>query len=275
MPDNFIDVKTDKWCFSPGDTVIPIILPRNYLNLYNFGFSQTQQLPQITEDIIKRVELGIRLEGNGKRSDHTAYIVGFSERLNTILVPSTFMDWANSEYGEGEDDGHTRLILEVSNPTDPELTAYLEEHGYEIENKPAESSKALSILEVGAAVIVGIGVMFSILSLIILTLSIYLLLQKNITKLENLVLIGYSPARVAMPYNVMALVLNISVLIISIVAIFIVQSIYTGHISEWLGITLSSIPTTAIIVGTLFTAAIATFNIFIINRKIREISSRR
>jgi hypothetical protein len=78
-----------------------------------------------------------------------------------------------------------------------------------------------------------------------------------------------------MPYNVMALVLNISVLIISIVAIFIVQSIYTGHISEWLGITLSAIPTTAIIVGTLFTAAIVTFNIFIINRKIREISSRR
>lgn len=275
VPDNFIDVKSDKWCFSPGDTVIPIILPRNYLNLYNFGFSQTQQLPQITEDIIKRVELGIRLEGNGKRSDHTAYIVGFSERLNTILVPSTFMDWANSEYGEGEEEGHTRLILEVSNPTDPELTTYLEEHGYEIENKPAESSKALSILEVGAAVIVGIGVMFSILSLIILTLSIYLLLQKNITKLENLVLIGYSPARVAMPYNVMALVLNISVLIISIVAIFIVQSIYTGHISEWLGITLSAIPTTAIIVGTLFTAAIVTFNIFIINRKIREISRRR
>ena len=32
-------------------------------------------------------------------------------------------------------------------------------------------------------------------------LSIYLLLQKNTSKLENLLLIGYSPAKVALPYQ--------------------------------------------------------------------------
>ena len=67
VPDNFIDVESKEWRFRPSDREIPIIIPRNYLNLYNFGFSQTQNLPQITEDIIKRVELGIELEGNGRR----------------------------------------------------------------------------------------------------------------------------------------------------------------------------------------------------------------
>lgn len=275
VPDNFIDVVTSDWQFKPGDSIIPIILPRNYLNLYNFGFSQTQNLPQITEDMIKRIELGIRLEGNNMRDDYTARVVGFSERLNTILVPYTFMEWANGYYADQTDDGCTRLILEVNNPTDPELTTYLKEHNYEIENKPAESSKALSLLKVGVAVIIIIGLLFSLLSLIILTLSIYLLLQKNITKLENLVLIGYTPTRVAMPYNILTLILNFSVFAISIIAIVIAQRAYMGYLSELMGLSLPTLPIVAIIVGFVFTITIAAFNIFIINRKVREISRKR
>lgn len=274
VPDNFIDVTSREWRFKPGDTTIPIILPRNYLNLYNFGFSQTQKLPQITEDMIKRVELGIRLSGNGHRDDYVGRVVGFSDRLNTILVPMEFMSWANGHYADAHADEPTRLILEVENPGAPEVTSYLAEHGYAAEDKPSESSKALFLLKVCVAVIVGIGIIFSILSIIILTLSIYLLLQKNITKLENLVLIGYTPSRVAMPYNMMTLVLNLSVLVLSIVIVCIAQSTYMGYLSDIAGFQLSATPTTAIIVGVVLTAVIIAFNFFIIYRKIRDISQR-
>lgn len=274
VPDNFIDVTSREWRFKPGDTTIPIILPRNYLNLYNFGFSQTQKLPQITEDMIKRVELGIRLSGNGHRDDYVGRVVGFSDRLNTILVPMEFMSWANEHYADAHADEPTRLILEVENPGAPEVTSYLAEHGYAAEDKPSESSKALFLLKVCVAVIVGIGIIFSILSIIILTLSIYLLLQKNITKLENLVLIGYTPSRVAMPYNMMTLVLNLSVLVLSIVIVCIAQSTYMGYLSDIAGFQLSATPTTAIIVGVVLTAVIIAFNFFIIYRKIRDISQR-
>lgn len=275
VPDNFIDVTSRDWRFKPGDATIPIILPRNYLNLYNFGFSQTQNLPQITEDMIKRVELGIRLSGNGCRDDYVGRVVGFSDRLNTILVPMEFMSWANGYYADADADEPTRLILEVENPGAPEVTSYLTEHGYAAEDKPSESSKALFLLKVCVAVIVGIGVIFSILSIIILTLSIYLLLQKNITKLENLVLIGYTPSRVAMPYNMMTLALNLSVLVLSIIIVAVAQSIYMGHLSDIAGFALSASPTTAIIVGVVLTAVIIVFNFSIIYRKIRDISQRR
>ncbi len=274
VPDNFIDVTSREWRFKPGDTTIPIILPRNYLNLYNFGFSQTQKLPQITEDMIKRVELGIRLSGNDHRDDYVGRVVGFSDRLNTILVPMEFMSWANGHYADAHADEPTRLILEVENPGAPEVTSYLAEHGYAAEDKPSESSKALFLLKVCVAVIVGIGIIFSVLSIIILTLSIYLLLQKNITKLENLVLIGYTPSCVAMPYNMMTLVLNLSVLVLSIVIVCIAQSTYMGYLSDIAGFQLSATPTTAIIVGVVLTAVIIAFNFFIIYRKIRDISQR-
>ena len=275
VPDDFIDILPKEWEYNDGNTIIPIILPRNYLNLYNFGFSSTQQLPQITEDVIKRVELGISLRGNGLIENYSGRVVGFSDRINTILVPEKFMTWANGRYGDGANEEATRLIIEVDNPADPELIAYIEGNGYEIENKPAESSKAMYILKVCVVIIVCIGVVFSLLSLIILTLSIYLLLQKNITKLENLVLIGYTPAHVALPYNLLTLALNLSIWVISSVVVIIAQRLYIGYISQMAGCELTASPVVAIVVGGLFTAVIIAFNIFIINRKIREISRKR
>lgn len=275
VSDDFIDILPKEWRYSDGDTMIPIILPRNYLNLYNFGFSSTQQLPQITEDVIKRVELGISLRGNGIIEEYTGRVVGFSDRINTILVPEQFMAWANGRYGDGGNEEATRLIIEVDNPADPELTAYIEANGYEIENKPAESSKAMYILKVCIVIIVCIGVIFSLLSLIILTLSIYLLLQKNISKLENLVLIGYTPARVSLPYNLLTLALNLSIWVISSMVVVFAQRLYIGYISQMAGCELSASPMVAIGVGGLFTTLIIAFNFFIINRKIREISRKR
>lgn len=275
VPNSFLDIQPKEWEYEKGDSTIPIILPRNYLNLYNFGFSSTQQLPQITEDIIKRVELEITLRGNNLRGDYVGRVVGFSDRINTILVPQTFMDWANTEYGESGNQEATRLIIEVENPTDPELVAFLDANNYEVENKPSESSKAMFILKVCVAIVICIGVVFSILSIIILTLSIYLLLQKNITKLENLVLIGYTPQRVALPYNLLTLILNLSILIISIIIIVVGQGFYMGYISQLAGCELSSSPMVAIVVGVIFTTAIILFNFYIINRKIKEISRKR
>ena len=276
VPDEFVDVESQEWQFNPEEEFIPIIIPRNYLNLYNFGFSQTQSLPQITEEMIKRVELNIRISGNGHVDNYTARIVGFSDRLNTILVPMSFMQWANNYYANCSGmEEPKRLIIELHNPGAPEVTSYLEEHGYIAEDKPSESSKALWLLQLSIMVIVGIGLIFSILSIIILTLSIYLLLQKNITKLDNLMLIGYTPRNVAAPYNVLTIVLNVGTYLISVLAVILCQDIYMGKISALIGLEIETSPTVAIIAGAIITAVVTLFNITIIQRKVKQIAKRR
>ena len=275
VPDNFIDVDTDNWHFTEGEELIPIILPRNYLNLYNFGFSQTQGLPNITEEMIKRVEIDIRIKGNGYADSYIGSVVGFSDRLNTILVPMAFIEWANSHYSTEIKNDATRLILEVKNPSDPAVVSYMEEHGFVAEDKPSESSKALFLLQVCIAIIIGIGAIFSLLSIIILTLSIYLLLQKNISKLENLVLIGYKPIYVAMPYILMTIILNISILTISIGAVMYAQVLYMGYLGSLFGIELTALPASSITAGVALTVAITLFNFYVIYHKIAQISRKR
>jgi hypothetical protein len=275
VPDSFIDVNSEEWHFEQGNETIPIIPPRNYLNLYNFGFSQTQGLPNITEDMIKRVEISLRISGNGRTDYYTGYVVGFSDRLNTILVPMSFMSWAKGYYSSNYSGDATRLILEVQNPSAPEVVKYMEEHNFVAEDKPSESSKALFLLQVCVAVIVGIGAVFSLLSVIILTLSIYLLLQKNINKLENLVLIGYKPSYVAMPYILMTAILNVSIYVISIALVTYGQGLYMNYIGKLFGITLEATPVASIVAGLVLTIIITLFNFYIIYRKIAQISRKR
>lgn len=57
-------------------------------------------------------------------------------------------------------------------------------------------------------------------------LSIFLLVQKNKTKLQNLLLIGYSPSQVARPYQLLTLGLNVVVLALSLVVVFAVRNYY-------------------------------------------------
>lgn len=271
VPDNFIDTKSEAWKFEPEDRVIPIIIPRNYLNLYNFGFSQTQSLPQITEELIKRVELGIELSGNGLEEEFKGYIVGFSERLNTILVPMEMMEWANARFAKGEQEEVSRLIIEVANPGAPEVTKYLAEHGYVAEDRAAESSKAMLLLNVSVVVIICIGIIFSILSLAILTLSIYLLLQKNIDKLRNLMLIGYTPRYVARPYTLLTVALNGSILVVAVVIVALLQRLYMGYLSEITAIELPCSPLASALSGVAITLLLALFNIVVIRHKINDI----
>lgn len=275
VDDKFVDVETDEWHFEGIGSSIPIIIPRNYLNLYNFGFSQTQGLPQITEALIKSVELDIRLSGNGYRDNLPARVVGFSDRLNTILVPMEFMQWANERYANTASNEVSRLIVEVQNPGDPEVMEYLDAMGYQAEEKAAESSKALFLLQLSVAVVVFIGLIFSLLSIFILTLSIYLLIEKNSEKLRNLSLIGYTPKHIAKPYNLITASLNLAIFVVSIVVTLLIRAKYLGYLSEVFGIEVSSSALVSIVTGIAISILISAFNVLIIRRKIGIISSKR
>ena len=130
VPDKYVDTNLDGWHFEPGQEEIPIIIPRNYLNLYNFGFAQSRSLPQISEGVINMVNLEVRIHGGGKRDTYKGKIAGFSNRLNTILVPESFMTWANIHYGDGVIRKEpSRLIVEVNNPTDDRIAQFFRERG--------------------------------------------------------------------------------------------------------------------------------------------------
>lgn len=230
VPDGFVDVPLQDWTYTEGSHEVPIILPRTYINMYNFGFAQTHSLPKISDGLVGMIDFKIFIHGNGHSDEYKGKVIGFSNRLNTILVPQKFMDWSNEYYAQGENSDPTRLIVEVGNPADDNITKYLDKKGYEVESDKLQAEKTTYFLKMIVSLVMVIGLIISLLSFYILMLSIYLLVQKNSTKLENLLLIGYSPQRVAMPYQMLTVSLNIAVLFITWGILYFVRDYYMGVI---------------------------------------------
>ena len=276
VPDKYVDVNLDEWHFEPGQEIVPIIIPRNYLNLYNFGFAQSRSLPQLSEGVMNLINLEVRISGGGRQNTYKGKIAGFSNRLNTILVPESFMVWANANYSDGKSDKEpSRLIIEVGNPTDDRIARFFKEHGYETEDDKLDAGKTTWFLKVVVGIVLAVGLLISILSFYILMLSIYLLLQKNTTKLENLLLVGYAPGRVALPYQMLTVGLNALVLVLSVGIVLYVRTLYLDVVEKMFPSLGEGSYGWMIAIGIMLFVGVSFLNVVAIRRKVASIWMRK
>ena len=217
------------------------------------------------------IQMDIMMRGNGRVEQYKGNIVGFSNRLNTILVPQSFMEWANMNFAPNAEAQPARLIIEVSNPADSSIAGYFQKKGYETEDGKLDAGKTTYFLRLIVGIVLGVGLFISILSFYILMLSIFLLLQKNTTKLESLLLIGYSPNRVALPYQILTVGLNIVVLLLSIGLVTWLRSYYIESIRLLFPQLETGSLWAAIGMGILLFLIVSIINILAVKRKVLSI----
>lgn len=238
IPDDFFDVKPRGWGFNPAEGFIPIIISKDYLTLYNFGFAIPQGLPQLSEEVISAVPLKIRLTGEGHMPEYfDAAIVGFSSRLNTIAVPQSFMDWANARFHavDGADEPEvapSRLIVRTDRMKSAEMNAYLGAHGIDIAGDKANEGKISRFLSVVSGVVTVNGLVICALALFILMLSIFLLIQQSREKLRYLMLLGYAPRLIGRYYQRVVLRINVVITFVAVGLTFLFRSIWASQLSE-------------------------------------------
>lgn len=281
IPDDFLDLSPEEWSFTPPATPekitpdqideieIPVIISRDYLTLYNFGFAASRGMPQLNEKLINAVPITFRLSGNGHNEEsYKGRIVGFSSRLNTIAVPLDFINWANLRYAPLEKREPSRLIIEANTAGDPAIKKYMDEHNYEIAGDKADNSRANYFLTVITTIVIAIGALITILAFFILMLSIYLLLQKNKQKLHDLMLLGYSPGQVARCYYGLVFFINIAVLGLAIIFMHLGSRYWIERFSA-IDMTSAS-PVNAILTGVCISAFVTILNCLAIRRIVRS-----
>ena len=275
VPDDFVDIDKSLWKWQEGQLEVPVSVPRMYINMYNFGYAQSHNAPKVSESVMGMIDFSIVIKGDGHEDTYRGRVVGFSSSLSSILVPQSFMDWSNSYYAPKDEVNHTRLLMQVENAADKNVSQYLEDHGLEIEQDQMDQEKITYFLRLMVTLVMVIGLVISALSFYILMLSIYLLVQKNAQKLENLLLIGYSPSSVARPYQLLTACLNIIVLAISVVVVFSIRMYYLGIIEEiYPELDNGSLLPMLMVGGALF-VLVTLMNMLIIRRKIIRIWYRK
>jgi hypothetical protein len=191
VPDRFIDVKTEKWKWKPGDTIVPIILPSAYLETYNFAYAPSKNLPPLSEKsfsmlyfhiIIKREEGNVNLRGN---------VVGFSDRINSILAPDAFVTYANDRFRNKEAGNPTRLILAVDEITNPLLARFMGEKKYDTNQERLKGSRIKSILQVSLTIFLVVGSIIVVLAILGFIQYSQIIISRAVYELRVLLGLGY------------------------------------------------------------------------------------
>jgi hypothetical protein len=190
VPTRFLDFDTTHWKWAPGDA-IPIAVPRSYLELYNYGFSQGNNLPQISEGLIKNFSFKIRIQGNSKDGFYDAKLMDFTNRLNTVLVPEQFLLYANAKYSGQKEISPSRALVKVNSNGSKSLLQFCQENRLASSSLGLMNSKSRQLLTFLLGGVQAIGLLFLVASVWIILLLLQKVLLSNKKNIQTLRILGY------------------------------------------------------------------------------------
>lgn len=104
VPDGFLDHTPPMWTWDENASFVPIIVPKFYLDLWNFGLAPSRsEYPSLSPEAASAMPIEIFI-GEDQSVRLIGRFVAFSKRINSVLVPGNFLQWANAKFStSGED----------------------------------------------------------------------------------------------------------------------------------------------------------------------------
>ena len=100
IPDRFLDQIPEEWAWEENDPIVPIMVPKFYLDLWNFGLAPSrQEYPALSLESASSMPVEIFI-GEDRSQRLVGRFVAFSKRINSVLVPPQFLQWANAQFAE-------------------------------------------------------------------------------------------------------------------------------------------------------------------------------
>lgn len=192
VEDKYLDVMPEDWTWQPGQQTLPIIMSTDFLNLYNYGFALSQGLPQLSPTSIKTLPFEITV-ARGKEK-FRAQIVGFTDRISSVLVPESFMQEMNKRYGVTNIDKPSRLILKVQDPSEKQFVSYLKTKDYTTNEEQLRWNRIRTVVQAIVTSVGGIAVIVVGMALLSFILFVEITVQKAAGHIRLMKQIGYAPA---------------------------------------------------------------------------------
>lgn len=195
VPDSFLDKIPGDWKWQPGQRDLPIIMSSQFLDLYNYVFAPSQGLPQLSESSVKSIALTVKAGPVDNAEMYTAHVVGFSDRINSVMVPQSFINYGNEKFARaGDHKKASQLILKVKDPSDKRFTDFINKRNYTTNSQNLRWSKMREIVEVVTSVTGLLAVLLTGIGALVFVLFIELTIVKAADALTLLKQLGYSPA---------------------------------------------------------------------------------
>ncbi len=194
VPDKFIDKMPADWKWEPGNQNMPIIVSSKFLDIYNYAFAPSQGLPQLSESSVKSIALNLEVGQGEKMERFTAHVVGFSDRIESVLAPQSFIDYGNRKFGNGGvKESISQVILKAKDPSDTKFGDYLKRHDYRTNPQNLRWSRIRAIVEVVTSATGILALLLMGIGTLVFILFIELTIARAQHSLTLLLQIGYGP----------------------------------------------------------------------------------
>jgi hypothetical protein len=188
----FIDTVPAGFSWQTGQALVPLIFSSDFLEMYNV-FAPSYGLPQLSMETASNVIIGLRCEGQKGGQVFRAQIVAFSDRINSLLVPKSFLDWANQEFEGLPSANASRVYIKIKDANSPDLLDFLATKNYRVNKEKTAFGRSKQILQ---GVIAGLGI-FGVLvvglALLLFSFYLQLMVARSRDNLQLLLTIGYRP----------------------------------------------------------------------------------
>ena len=270
VPEQFIDVDNEQWKWNEGDDFIPIIIPKSYLNLYNFGFASSQGLPQVSESLFTKIPFQLVIGKGENQKIYQARIVDFTTKINTILVPENYLEWANKNFAPNQISEPSRVIIQTSNDGEENYSVFFEDQNYDINKDELKNNELTSYLKIAFSLVLLIGGIIVLAAIWLMIINFQLLIEKNKHKIKDLSLIGFSKNQLSKPYQKMMATFIILGLICSLPLVYFTVEYIKSKIGNFIQISDSSF--FEVIIGSFIgLVLIISINSIILNKTINNI----
>ncbi len=276
IPNQFIDVKTKDWKWEEGQEEVPIILPNTFLDAYNYGIAPSMGAPQASKSLIGSLKFKLRIKGKQGKTIFYGRVVNFSDRVNSILVPESFLNYLNKTYGNEKQTESSRIIFSTPNKSDPAIASYLKQNGYETNKDQLKENIIQQVTSSLFYFLLSIGLIIVFLAALLFLLYSQIIINKSEKEIKTLLLLGYKWKFITK--NIIYLFAKIYgvVTLISFIILIIFKWVFDDWLVNKVDLILpSSIALITFVIGLAFILLFLLINYLSISKAIKKIAQPR
>ena len=130
LENDFIDTIPPSFSWQEGQQILPIIFSSDFFEIYNVYLRRDRICRSFQRKHATGIRFLVTCYGNGQQQNFVGKIVAFSDRVNSVLVPETFLNWANKTFGSQKPIEVSRIFIKTKDANNPELLTFLDTKGY-------------------------------------------------------------------------------------------------------------------------------------------------
>ena len=189
---NFLDVKSKEFRWKQGDTLVPILMPRDLLVMMNM-FMGSKGMPQISDELAKDIHFKFCMKNDTMKEYISCQIIGFTNDVPSVLVPQSFMNWANKRFAPDAEQKISQIMISGKENEFGLVEQMLKERHLESKNAQVAIGRLKSTVGTLILVVLGISIIAVFLSGLVLIQYLQLLLSKNLYEVRTLMRLGHHP----------------------------------------------------------------------------------